>query len=734
MKTIKNFLPARCILYAFLAFNFFILFTFNCFSQGVAINVTGSSADNSAILDLSSTTQGMLIPRMSTNERDLIIGTDGIAGHPPADGLQIYNTTTKCFEAYINGAWSIVSCPVACITPTAPEAAAASNVSCTSFQANMVMSVSGVTSYCFDVATDAGFTSFVAGYNNRIVNNTTICNVTGLTSNTTYYYRIRSLSVCYSASSNTISVTTILPLSSAPTTGTHVASQTQIVWNWNTVSGATGYKWGTTSTYSSATDMGTATTKTETGLTCNTSYTRYVWAYSTCGYYSTPIEITQTSSACWNCGSVLPVTHTYASGGPAPETKTVSYGTVTTNLSGAGKCWITQNLGSSNQATSATDATDAAAGWYWQFNRKQGYKIGPTPSWTITTISENSEWLQANDPCTIELGTGWRIPTNTELTNVDANGQTGGWDNYTEAYADVLKLHAAGYLVDATGSLNARGTDGYYLSSTQYSNTNSNTLHIYTDISAITSYSKAYGFSIRCIKDLPPFTCGNTLTDSRDSKTYSTVQIGDQCWMAQNMNYGTYVIVGSGQGGAGTQKYCKDMSNQNDASCPLGGIYEWAELMNGSSSCNGTGAPPNDKCSMPVQGICPDGWHIPSHYEWATLEQSVCAISPSGGDCSTNFPYDVSTMGWRGTTEGTKMKATTSWWSNTGTNISNFNVIAVGHSYGYFNAAGENGPFWTATGIDTDNAWHRNFNYNKSTADRDPCLKTYGFAVRCVKD
>jgi len=43
---------------------------------------------------------------------------------------------------------------------------------------------------------------------------------------------------------------------------------------------------------------------------------------------------------------------------------------------------------------SATDNTDAAAGWYWQFNRKQGYKTGPTPTWTITSITEPATGLQ----------------------------------------------------------------------------------------------------------------------------------------------------------------------------------------------------------------------------------------------------------------------------------------------------------------------------------------------------
>jgi hypothetical protein len=70
----------------------------------------------------------------------------------------------------------------------------------------------------------------------------------------------------------------------SPTAGTHVPDYTQITWNWNTVPIAFGYKWNTVDNYSSATDLGTSTTKSETGLTICTNYTRYVWAYNTCGH------------------------------------------------------------------------------------------------------------------------------------------------------------------------------------------------------------------------------------------------------------------------------------------------------------------------------------------------------------------------------------------------------------------------------------------------------------------
>jgi hypothetical protein len=81
----------------------------------------------------------------------------------------------------------------------------------------------------------------------------------------------------------------------SPATGNHISTSTQIIWNWNPVSGATGYKWSATNNYATATDMGTSTTRTETGLICNTSYSRYLWAYTACGN-SAATTITQATS------------------------------------------------------------------------------------------------------------------------------------------------------------------------------------------------------------------------------------------------------------------------------------------------------------------------------------------------------------------------------------------------------------------------------------------------------
>ncbi len=182
------------------------------------------------------------------------------------------------------------------------------------------------------------------------------------------------------------------------------------------------------------------------------------------------------------CPSSLSVTHIY--GDVSPASKTLTYDVIESNISGEDKCWITKNLGASNQATSSTDDTEAAAGWYWQFNRKQGFRHNgaayyPAITW-ITSIDENSNWIAANDPCTILLGSGWRIPTGTEWYNVDSGL---GWSNRDDTYASVLVLHPAGSLYALDGSLLNRGWVGNYFGSTQNSNTTAGALNIYTGVS-----------------------------------------------------------------------------------------------------------------------------------------------------------------------------------------------------------------------------------------------------------
>jgi hypothetical protein len=261
---------------------------------------------------------------------------------------------------------------------------------------------------------------------------------------------------------------------------------------WSTVPGPT------IEDYITSDDSGPGTfTSYISGLTPSTVY--YVRAYATnsagTGYGD---EVTFTSVFEWACGTVITINH--AAGTVAPVNKTVSYNTVGNIPGESSKCWLSKNLGADNEATAANDVSETAAGWYWQFNLKQGYKHDgttrtPNTAWT-DQLYEDTDWLASNDPCAIELQGGWRIPTASEWDNVNSGG---GWNNGNDAWYSNLKLHASGTLKYSDGTVDRRGSIGYFWSSSQYSNSDGRSLGFGSDFSQIWGNAKSHGFNIRCI-------------------------------------------------------------------------------------------------------------------------------------------------------------------------------------------------------------------------------------------
>ena len=315
-----------------------------------------------------------------------------------------------------------------------------------------------------------------------------------------------------------------------PVAMTPVPSATQIIWKWHSVTGATGFRMAGTPVYATAVDIASDTVISESGLISNTTYTRYIWAYNLCGHGS-PLTLTITTLDNFVCGTSKTITHT--AGTVAPISKTVTYATIKDIPGEHSKCWITKNLGATSQAISNTDTSEAAAGWYWQFNRKQGYKRTttartPNSAW-ITSINEYLDWESGNDPCLIELGTGWRIPTSVEWTNVDS------WTDYNGPWNSALKLHMAGYLYSSDASLNLRGVHGAYWSSTQTSATYGQVLYFYSSTCGVSTYKKSSGFTVRCIKDsiisIPVATVPTVTTIAASTITQTTaIGGGEVTW------------------------------------------------------------------------------------------------------------------------------------------------------------------------------------------------------------
>jgi hypothetical protein len=202
----------------------------------------------------------------------------------------------------------------------------------------------------------------------------------------------------------------------------------------------------------------------------------------------------------FTCGSPVLVNH--VAGTVAPVTKTVTYNTVSNIPGEPSKCWITSNLGADRQATSVDDVSELSAGWYWQFNRKQGFKHNgsirtPGSEW-ITSVVENYYWQTENDPCSIELGSEWRIPTKTEWLNIDAAGD---WTDWNGPWNSALKIHAAGTLSSNNGALLSRGAYGFYWCGTPSMEDYGWYLFLYSGRSYVDINFKAFGFPLRCLRN-----------------------------------------------------------------------------------------------------------------------------------------------------------------------------------------------------------------------------------------
>ena len=189
-----------------------------------------------------------------------------------------------------------------------------------------------------------------------------------------------------------------------------------------------------------------------------------------------------------------------------------------------------------------------------------------------------------------------------------------------------------------------------------------------------------------------------TLVDDRNGKTYETIQIGDQIWMAENLNYGKVVEdCRQEQNGIAEQTYYENDPEKGEK---YGGLYTWKEIQDTE--------------------LAPEGWHIPTKNEWMKLKAFL-------GDSSAQ-----------------KIKASKQdaiKWD--GTNVTGMTIIPSGVAYkDNFGRLGQWAMFWTATERDEEFAWFAQldgFWYPAPPKYIDIYVGNYyrkenAFSIRCVKD
>jgi uncharacterized protein (TIGR02145 family) len=199
-------------------------------------------------------------------------------------------------------------------------------------------------------------------------------------------------------------------------------------------------------------------------------------------------------------------------------------------------------------------------------------------------------------------------------------------------------------------------------------------------------------------------TTNSTITDA-DGNVYTSVTIGTQEWMVENLK---------------TTKYSDGTSIPNVTD---GGewvdleIGAWCHFDNDSSQYEAMYGKLYNWYAVETGNLCPTGWHVPTDEEWTVLTDYLAANGHFG-------------------TEGTALKSTSGWSrSRNGTDDYGWNGLPGGSrlNLGYFYDIGDYGYWWSSPEYDASNAWYRYLNEDDKFYSYSS-LKRHGFSVRCLKD
>ena len=330
------------------------------------------------------------------------------------------------------------------------------------------------------------------------------------------------------------------------------------------------------------------------------------------------------------------------------------------------------------------------------------------------------EWSAAMDACP----SGWHLPDTAEWkTLLDAVGgdsiagtmlkSTSGWNSDGNGTDDF------GFTVLPAGGWDNKMFEGEaagFWSSVGYGNYAA-AIRLLADAFAVRLISgRTYvGHSVRCVKGSEYDATANTLKDLRDGKVYKTVKIGDQVWMAENLNYSDSTKTASLKG----KSWCYD--NDTDNCEKYGRLYTWAAAIDSVALANDAKAPLDcgygKSCNLPTQvrGVCPEGWHLPNDDEWVAM---------------------LTAVGWQ-SNENKVLKSQSGWSGNgNGSDSSGFSALPAGYYNGSFNHAGDEADFWSSFDHYSNYAYKMKLD-NNMKCDRG-CInderKNVGNSVRCVKD
>ena len=235
----------------------------------------------------------------------------------------------------------------------------------------------------------------------------------------------------------------------------------------------------------------------------------------------------------------------------------------------------------------------------------------------------------------------------------------------------------------------------------------------------------AYG---DCGAEESAWQCGDAL--EYQGYDYETVQIGEQCWFAENLRSENY---GNGEGLLSSLGQEEWLTTSEGALASMGAagsscqhFHPDFDACDQSISLSEFGLLYNGYAVGDERGLCPSGWKIPSDGDFMVLELHL-GMAES----------EITDLGWRGTNEGVQMKSINGWSAGgSGVNSSGFNVKSAGYrrtDSGAFNGAGYFGHFWTST-VEGDGRFNRKLDYAYDGVKRNLVSNVAGFSVRCLKN
>lgn len=212
-----------------------------------------------------------------------------------------------------------------------------------------------------------------------------------------------------------------------------------------------------------------------------------------------------------------------------------------------------------------------------------------------------------------------------------------------------------------------------------------------------------------------------------DGNSYATVMIGTQCWMKENLRTtryydGTIIPLDTAISDSTAYRYYPNGDSTNVAN--FGYLYNWSAVMHNSVSSNST--------PSGVQGICPQGWHIPSEPEWMDLEDYVS--SQTNYSCD-GTPYNIAkalatTSGWN-----TSLFTCAVGYNQEQNNATGFSAKpAGGYNYNGYICHGSVACFWSSTIAQDDIVHARYLDSNLLYVGRNTNNGYNGYSVRCLRN